>query len=1030
MLFLQRLAITRPVGAAMVLLGLSLMGLIALLRIETNLLPEMRFPRVTIVTRYANASPEEIETLITRPLSEAISSAGGLEKITSESIEGASIITAQFRWGRNVDFAVMELRERADQIRNAFPQQADRPIVSRFDPSARPFFEIAVFARRDSDERDLRYTIENELRPYFERADGVAMVELSGGYRKEIQADVDIDRLAQYGLSFEELAASIRGSNVNVPAGHITAGNQDVLIRTIGEYASVEEIADTVIPLGDGAPATRLGHIAAIRSGYAERRGFARYNQRECVLISLRKESGANSIRASEEVRAQLARVNQEYGARIELHPVYDEARFVEEAVGNITSSLIAGGLLAFVALILILRNFSSPLILVSVIPVALLTSILLMYMQGLSLNIMSLGGLALGIGMLFDSGNVILSAIERQHMLGLPPREAALKGVSEVTGSVVTAVLTTVIVFLPVVFLESLAGIVFREMALTVTYSLLASLFASLTMIPMLAALRKPGKGRQFLARRAIIQKAAAAEDALQHAYEKSLQSVMYNPRRLLIITALLFAAAMALFPFVHKEFLPRVDSGEVSIEVNAPAGSSLDQSAELARRLEETALAISEVQHVISRVGYEQDNLLAARSGDAGTHRAELRIILAADASQSSDSLAERLRETAGLREDIRVEYRLSGDVLTEILTPDTRPVTIEVAGEELEALERIGGEVKTIVAAAEDVVDVRSSLDFRPPEYRVYFLPDRMAEAGVSVATASDYLRTAIDGSVVSRFRVGDDEIDIRLRGAGAPLASLDSLDRLSLKASGGVRIRVLDLTRVRLEPGLSAVYRTGDSRVNRITAGVAEDANLGAVFSDLDQRLAALALPEGYRIAYGGERENIEESYRDMGLAFGLSVALIFMLLAARFESITHALVMLATIPLILIGVTPALILTGNGLNVSSFTGVILLVGIVVDNAGLLYEYMEILQHEGYSFSDSIEQASKIILRPLVLNNGTTVLGLLPVALELGRGSEFQAPMAVAVISGLLTSMLLSLYVVPALFHMIGERRTQS
>ena len=1026
---IQRLVISRPVSTAMFYAGLVLIGILAFLRIETNLLPQLEFPRITIVTAYENAAPEEIEFLVTKPLSEAIGTVSGIQKVTSESVEGASFITAQFGWGTNVDFAVMELRERVDQIRNALPQDAERPIISRFDPSEDPFFEIVFFARALSNPEDLRHFVDNEVRVHLERVDGVALVELAGGYQKEIQIDVDPQLMVSHGLSLPFISERIRSSNMNLPAGHITVGSRDVLIRTLGEYGSLSEIGQTVVATSEGGAPVMLSRLATIRDGYRERRGLARYNGEECVIASLRKEAGKNTVRVAVDVRSQIQHLRERFGREIELHVVYDESRFIDQAMSNISTSLLIGAGLAFLSLVLILRNISSPLILVSVIPISLLSTIVLMYARGLSLNIMSLGGLALGVGMLFDSGNVILAAIERQSMAGLPPREAALKGASEVAGSVTIAVLTTVIVFLPVVFVESVAGIVFKEMALTITFSLLSSLLVSLTLIPMLASLRTRTGGRERLQKLTVIQLAAKGEEFLQKHYEERLFRLLDRPGPFFLLLGALLVAAFALLPFVRKEFLPAVDTGELTVEMLAPRSSALEFTSRSVQYIEQYASRAESAEHVLTRVGYDGDQVLSRRGADSETHRAEVRIVLGSERSVSAEQLAEHLRDNVRLRPDMRVSYRLSGDVLSDILTPDSRPITLEISGDELPILDRMGKEISGLIEGIPGVVDVRTTMDEQPPEYHLYYEEDRMAAAQIQNSDLARDLQIAVEGSVVSHYRVGDDEIDIRLRAAGSRPPTLASLETLRFRGEDDNYMSLEQLTQLVQEPGYTSILRSHNTRINRVTAGV-EDVSLSDVFDEIDLRLEDLSIEPGYRVQFGGERENIEESFRELGLAFILAVVLIYMLLAAKFESLLHALLMMFTIPLIAIGILPALLLTGKSINVSAITGMILLVGIVVDNAGLFHEYLELLEREGFDLASAVVESGKIVLRPILLNNCTTLLALVPVAMELGEGTEFQSPMAIAVISGLATSVFLSLFVIPTLFYLVRRREKKA
>ena len=1004
-------------------LGIVLLGLLALRDLEVNLLPEMELPRLTIATVYPASAPGEIENLITRPITESVGTVGGLKRIDSESLEGVSFVTLQFDWDTKIDFAVMAVREKLDLIRGVLPEDAGRSVISRFDPSQSPFIEIVVFARKMSEPRDLRHYLEKNVKIYLDRVDGVAQVEFAGGYHKEVQIEVDARALASYGKSFPEVGRAITSANLSAPAGSITVGTTDVLIRTLGEFQSVTDVAETVIGSSDAGTPIRLSQVAEVRDGYRERTGLARYNGREAVVLSLRKESGKNTVRVAAAVREAVDEIRERFGEDFDIHIVYDESRFVQNAIDNITIELVSGGLLAFAALVLILRNLQSPFVVLTVLPVSVLATFFLMYLFDVSINMMSLGGLSLGVGMLFDGANVALSAIERHRANGLQRSDAALVGAHEVVGSISAAVLTTVMVFLPVVFLKSVVGVVFAEMALTITCSLFVSLLVALTLVPMLASLEWPAAFQEDLIRLPLFAGFARWQENVENKYVDRLAQALDRPRRLFIPIAGLFFIALAFAPFVQREFVPRVDTGEFMIEVENVSGSSLESTSDLAAQLESVILEHPDVDHVISSAGFDEDQLLARRGGDVGEHRARMRVVLSEDRDESARELAATLREQTKLRDDIKVNYVVSGDVLSEILTPESRAITLELSGDDLAVLTELGEMIRGDVAAMPGVVDARASLRKQARELHVIFDDLRMASVAMSRDYLSRYLRTAIDGDVLTRLHVQDEEIDIRLRLREADRRTLAAIDGLWIKSESGDEQTPLDqLVSVHERNGHTSILRTGATRVNLITADI-QGGNRNRIFADLDRYIAGLKLPEGYRIAQGGEREHLSSALRELLFAFGLAAILVYMILAGQVESTLYPWPMLLTIPLMAIGIVPALLLTGHSLNVSSFTGIILLIGIVVDNAALFFEYVEVLRASGAELRAAIVESGRIVLRPLFLNNSTTLLGLVPAAIAIGAGTEFQAALAVTVIAGLLTSVILSLFVIPVTFYYI-------
>ena len=1022
---IQRFCISRPITTAMFYLGLVLMGAISLSRLKLNLLPELEYPRVTVVTLYGNAAPEEIENLITKPISEAVSTVSSIEKVESVSLEGISVVTLQFSWGSNVDFSVMEVREKIDLIRGNLPQDAGRSIVTRFDPAQSPFMDLAIFPAGLQNPKDLRTFVKNEVKVYLDRVDGVAMAQLAGGYRKEVHVDVDPQALAGYSLTLDAIKTAIANANLNYPAGHVTVGSKDVLVRSLGEYRSSDDIKQTIVGRNDSGIPVALASVAEVSAGYRDRTGLARYNGKECVLVSLYKGAGKNTVDVSQRVQEELGTIRQQFGKEIKVEMVYDESQFIRNSVNSLLTEILFGGALAFVALIFILRNLRNPIILLTVVPTSIFTTFSFMYMFGISMNMMSLGGLELTVGMLFDSGNVVLSAIQRHIGLGLSLREAALKGGSEVTGSITSAILTTVIVFLPIVFLKSVVGVVFAEMALTISISNLVSLVVSLTLIPMLCSLRLTGLSRLDVENVSLVRKFSGVERKLTDRYEILILRYLNAPRKLLYLVMALFAGALCLTPFVQREFIPKVDTGEFSINAKNPRGSSLRSTADVVEELEKTLAEDPRIEHVISRIGYEEDQIVSQRTGDVGTHLAELRVVLKEDRNTTAKKLAMKLGSSIKLKEDTDVFFHVRNDILSSLLSPDARGVSLDLSGDDLKTLSELGNQIALEVGKIKGVSGVSGSMEDKAPEYHVTFDDVRMAKNSFDHTYLARYLSTAIGGTQVTSLHIGDEQIDVRVRFREQDRKNIEQIESISLESVGGGKVYLSQIANVTATQGYTSVLRSGATRINRISADI-DEGKTNSVMRELDRYIGKIQLPEGYSIKYAGERENISRSFKELLFAFLLSTVLIYMLLAAQFESLKFPIVMLSTIPLIVIGVVPALALTGKSLNISSFTGLILLLGIVVDNASLFYEYVEILLADGFDLRTAIIDSCKIVLKPILMNNGTTMLGMLPLALELGQGSEFQSPMAITVISGLIASVFLSLFVIPVAFYQVLKR----
>jgi len=978
----------------------------------------MEFPRLTIITHFPNAAPEEVENLITKPITESVGTIKGLEKVSSESLEGVSFVTLQFSWRTRIDFAAMEVREKVDLIRGVLPEDASKPLVSKFDPSQSPIQQIVFFPNNNYDIKNLRDFIKREIKGYLDRVDGVALAQFSGGYQREIQVEIDPQSMYAHSISVNAIQQAVEASNLNYPAGHIEEGSKDILIRTIGEFKNPAEIGNVVVSHNNGIP-VRLSSISTIKDDYKERKGLALYNGREAVIVSIFKESGKNTVEVSSAVKNELDRLREIYADSLSMEIVYDEARFVKESIENISGGLVSGGILAFLSLILILRNFQSPIILLTVLPISIVTTFLMMYLNNLTLNVMTLGGLSLGIGMLFDSGNVVLAAIERNMRNGLNNKAASLAGAQEVAGSITSAVLTTIIIFLPIIFLKGIIGVVFGEMALTITYSLLVSLIVSLTLIPMLSSLRSSTKSpKQFK----IFKGVEKIEDRMDIGYGRLLNKLIDHPTKIFIILSILFLITIFSASSVDREFIPKVDTGEFKVEVLNEKGSSLDSTTELVKNIQDKILNEQDVKHVISIIGYNEDQLMARSGGEIGTHQATIKVILKQERTKKTKEFIAQMRKNLRFREGITVNFQPEEDMLAKILSPDSRPINLEIEGSDLATLNYIGKEMKRSLMEVKGLTDIKTSMEEKNREYQIGFEDEKLANFGLTHAQLASTLKTAMRGTVISRLRISDQEYDIRLRYRESSRKNKENLHSLMVDLPDGKFVKIDQITAIKEGRGYASIMKIGQARVNKVTANI-EGIKQKEAIALVEEHLKRIKLPIGYKVHFGGESENISKSTKELFFSFLFAIALIYMLLASQFESLSIPLVMLLTIPLIFIGIIPALWATNRSFNISSFTGIILLVGIVVDNAALFYEYIEILSPDFNSLKETIIASGKVVLRPIILNNGTTLLGLIPVALEIGEGTEFQSPMAITVISGLAASVFLSLFLIPIVFYYV-------
>ncbi|MDX1957398.1 MAG: efflux RND transporter permease subunit [Leptospiraceae bacterium] len=1019
---LQRKILGRPITTIMFFLALGIFGILSLRNIKINLLPNLEFPKVTIITNFENSSPEEVENLITKPITESIGTINGIDRTDSESIESFSFITVQFKTDKNVNFALMELRERIDLIRDILPQNSGKPIITRYDPSMSPIVEIVFFPKEGSDSKNLRNFVTDNIKLFLDRIDGVANVQLSGGDKKEILIDIDPQRLYSYNYSIVDLERFIESNNKNFPAGQLPIGDKDLLIRAVGEFKNIDEISNTIISTGKEGDPVYFKDFSNIQETFKERTSNARYNGKDCIVAYIYKESSKNTVEITKQINTTVNELKERFEKDLNIQIVYQEANFIQDSVNNLFINLITGTFLAFIALLVILRNFKSPLILLLVIPSTLLPTFIFFNFFNISLNMMSLGGLALGIGMLFDNSNVVLAGIERNLQLNNNnPKEAILKGVEEVTVSIFSATMTTVIVFLPISFIKSIIGLVFAEMAIAIVISILLSLTVALTLIPLLSFLFYSSSDKIQNKLFVYFEK---KEKAIEKKYSETLKNLLKNPFSLFIIIIGLFILSIILVGKIKKEFVPSVDTGEFRIEVKAPRGYSLDSTSEIVSNIETQLLQENDVKSVLSNIGFDSDNLLGKSGGNSSTNVSNIRVILKEKRKLTAREFVSEFREKLKFDESVKVKFKPGGDIISSLLSQKSGELEFLIMGDDLDELTEIGEKLKKEISMISGIVDINSSLEEKSKELKISYDKLKLAKFNLNNSNVAEFLKTATAGSVSTKIKLNGYDIGVRMRIMKKFTSTTEDILKLKIRTSLGESIEVSQFSEIKEQVTLNSILRRGSSRVNLISTNM-HDSNSDAVIQKIEDLIKNQNLPNGFSIQFSGDKENLNKSLEELVYSFVLTSILIYMLLAGQFESLKYSLIMVCTIPLIFIGSSPALFLTGKSLNVSSFMGIILLVGIVVDNASLFYEYFHSLLEEGFTPEQSVIKSGIIVLKPIIMNNSTTILGLLPVVLGLGKGGEFQAPLGVVVISGLLSSVFFTLFLIPILFYRYSQ-----
>jgi HAE1 family hydrophobic/amphiphilic exporter-1 len=1055
---LVKFSIARPVTITMVFVASVIFGWVAFDRLPINLLPDISYPTLTIRTEYPGTAPGEVENLISKPIEEAVGVVSGVVRTSSISRPGVSDVIVEFEWDTNMDFASLDVREKLDMLN--LPTDAEVPIVLRFDPSLDPIMRIALYGEENL--IALRLIAEERIKQEMESLDGVAAVQVSGGLEEEIQVELDAAKLASLAIPITQVTTRLAQENVNLTGGTLKEGEAEFIVRTLNEFQTVDEINDIVVGLRNNVPVV-LRDVAAVRKSHKERKVITRVNNLESVEIAVYKEADQNTVMVARRVKEKLDEIRAEwekFGVPDKLVIIADQSEFIQQSVDEVMNTAIYGGILAILVLWLFLRNIKSTVIISLSIPISVIVTFFLMYVSGVTLNIMSLGGLALGVGMLVDNSIVVLEAIDRYRKQGLPPAEAADKGASEVGVAVTASTLTTICVFLPIIFVQGIAGQLFNDQALTVTYSLLASLLVALTLIPMLSSLdirveeapvpattSRAGKWRQKLAEvfvavpatlargvrwllgkigdgiNFILSPAYRAFDAglgkLQSRYPHLIDAIMPIRGRLLGATLFLFALALGGASFVGTELIPEMSQGEFYIDTKLPVGAPVEETDRL---LTTVAAMVSQQPQA------ETIYTIAGASEQAGFSSSEERENLGqvhvklqpGNIGDREQAVMDRLRaELANLP---GTEFKFSRPTLFSFKTP----IEVEVRGYNLTELERISLELAQHMHEIPGLKDVKASTEGGNPEVQVVFNRRRVAALGLDINAIGNVIRNKVQGDVATEFTRQDRKIDIRVRASEEQRRNVDDLRRLVVNPASTVPVPLASIADVRLERGPSEIRRIDQERVALVTANLS-GRDLGSVTTDIQKQIDQLQLPPDFLVRFGGQQREMATSFDSMKLAIALAIFLVYLVMASQFESLLHPFVIMFTIPFGLIGVILTLLVTRTVISVVVLIGVIMLAGIVVNNAIVLIDYINQLRKEGLSKMEAIKQAGQIRMRPIFMTTLTTILGLLPMALGFGEGAELRTPLAVTVIGGLTIGTMLTLVVIPMVYAVVERKK---
>jgi len=1011
-------AVRRRVTVLMGVLVVLLLGSVSYGRLPIDLFPDFTFPAAAVIATYSGAGPSEVETHVTRPIEQALATVTNVTRVRSFSQEGTAVVTVEFAWGTSMDFAALEMREKIDQVRRFFPAEVGSPLVIKFDPSMLPVMLISLSG--GDDQVALRELGDTTVRERLERIEGVAAVSVAGGALLEVAVEVDDQKLAAAGVSWTQLRVALRSASVNLPGGHVTERERDFLVRSIGRTEDLDQLRQLVVGVryaGTGVRAlpvpVRLADVAEVKLTSVPGGSRSRLNGQPSLVLSVQKTSRANTVQVASRISRELAELGDALPPGAEFEVTMNQAEFIGQATARVTQSAVFGAGLAVLVLLIFLLNLGSLAVVSLAIPVSVVATMILLYFGRLTLNLMTLSGLALGVGMLVDNSIVVLENITRHLESGVGPRDAAVQGAAEVTNAITASTLTTLAVFLPVVYVGGIAGTLFRELALTVSFALAASLLVSITFVPTAASvLLRPRQGAD-----------TAGRSALAKGYGGILGWAMANRWLVALLALVCLALTASAGRRIGGEFLPRLDRGEFMITVEMPPGTAIDRTDEVVAGVEAMAMALPEVRYVTSTTGSTSG--MAMRGGRSNS---------AADTGSVTVKLvprAERTRTTTAVMTELQRQLWVPGvRFAVEELTffagaGMMTPVEISVRGSDLETLDRLVDDLRRELAGVHGLIDLNLSSRSGRPEVRLQYDRDALAVLGLSPLQVAEQVRGALAGEVVGSFQPPDRaEVDIVLRYGAEARGSIERIRAMTILAPVGTVVRLDQVATITQSTGPTTIERESGQRVISLS-GQTSERDLASIMSDVRAAAARLELPAGYGITFGGEAEEMQEAFRGLTQALWMAVVLVYMVMAAQFESLVHPLVIMFTLPLAAFGAVGAMYLAGLSFSVSSVIGLILLAGIVVNNAIVLVDRINQLRGRGLAREVAVSVAGRDRLRPILMTTLTTVLAMVPLAISRGEGSELAAPMALAVIGGLSVSTLLTLIVIPAVYLILDD-----
>lgn len=1016
---LIKTCIKRPVSVFMAMLIVLLLGGVSLSYMKLDLMPKMEIPMALIFTTYSGAGPEEVENLITKPIEDSVASVENMESIQSSSSEGMSMVMVQFTDGTNMDTATNWLREKMDMAEMMLPEDVEAPTIMKLNMNSMPIASLTVQSDV-MDANELKAIVEDKIEPRLESAGGIASIDIYGGTESEIVVELDQERLEGLGLDMSSVAQVLAAENTNIPGGSVEYGDKTFTISSKLKMESIEDVKNTPISLSSGA-VIRLGDIANIEERQKETSSYSRVNGEECIMLSVSKSSDANTVEAVNAIKDEMEKINSDY-SELQVNLVMDQAEYIEQVVGGLVQNIFMACFLAIFILFIFLKNVGLTAVIGVSIPMSIIATFVALYFSGTTLNMLSLGGLTMGVGMLVDNSVVVIESIYRHRNEGLGMKEGTYEGTRSMVSSITGSTLTTIVIFVPFVFATGLIMDMFKDMALSIIFSLVASLVMAVTVVPMVSGnlVHNIHRNRapkplnfinKFISLVDVFIKGSTA------AYRRVLGKVLHMRKRVVAIAMALFVVSLCLIPLIGMELIPASDEGEMTVTVDVPKGSSLDYTNEVTTQAEQYLMQIPEVQKVSTEVsGSSSDSIMS--SGGGGSITVEL--VDKNERDRSTDDVVEQVRQDLKKIPGCEISVSASNSMMGSGSSMGSAGINLEIKGDDLDQLQDIADQLVLQIQQVPGTREVTSSMEDTSKEVAIHVDREKARQFGLVGSSIASSIRTAVDGTVATTLKVDGEETDIRLTYPQNSVEQMTDLGNINIRTPMGSYVPLSAIADIQLEDTPTSISRTDQTRIVTVSAAI-YDRDTGSVSKDVDKIIQNMNLPAGYSVSQGGSVEQMVEAFGSIGLVIVMAIALVYMVMAAQFESLLYPFIIMFTMPLATIGSFFLLFVTGQPLSMTAMIGFLMLVGIVVNNGIILVDAINVLRREkGYTVNQAIMEAAPTRLRPILMTALTTILGMFPTIFSMADGSEMQRGMGLVVAGGLTTSTFLTLFVVPSLY----------